>query len=268
VTTPHAQLTPTDVRPSAQPPVVSIVTVAYNAAATIEATIQSVISQTYGPVEHIIVDGGSSDGTAEIIRRYEQYLGSWVSEEDNGIYDAMNKGVAAARGEWVLFLNCGDTLAGRDVLAKTFSRELPGIDIIFGNTLETTAGKRLRPPSHVDRGFFYFETLCHQSILARRKLFNRIGTFSPKYRIVADREWLLRAVDAQARFLYIDVDVCLWNPEGFSSANALLSRREVAEFQSKHFTPFERLLLPWQMRARNLARKTWRVISSDLYWGR
>jgi glycosyltransferase involved in cell wall biosynthesis len=222
------------------------------------------MSQTYGRIEHLIIDGGSTDGTVDIIRRYEQHLGLWVSEKDNGIYDAMNKGATAARGEWVLFLNCGDTFTGPDVLASIFSRVLPqDIDVIFGNTLQKTSGSRLRPPSHVNRRFFFYETLCHQSILVRRALFARIGALGSKYRIVADREWLLRAVNADARFLYVDVDVCVWNPEGFSSANSLLSRQEVADFQLTRFTPIERLLLPWRMRVRNLVGKMRRLASPD-----
>lgn len=90
-------------------PLISVVTVAYNAVTTIEKTILSVINQTYPNVEYIIIDGGSTDGTVEIIKKYANKLAYWVSEPDNGIYDAMNKGAKVATGEWINFMNCGDS---------------------------------------------------------------------------------------------------------------------------------------------------------------
>lgn len=87
---------------------ISVITVCYNAVDTLEKTIQSVLEQTYHNIEYIIIDGGSTDGTVEIIHRYVDYLAYWVSEPDRGIYDAMNKGIERATGEWVNFMNAGD----------------------------------------------------------------------------------------------------------------------------------------------------------------
>ena len=113
----------------------SIITVVYNNVLTLERNIQSVLNQTYGNVEHIIIDGGSTDGTLDILRRYDDTVDYWVSEPDKGIFGAMNKGVRAATGEWVNFLNSDDFYASPYVLASTFdsSRPLESLDLIHGD---------------------------------------------------------------------------------------------------------------------------------------
>ncbi len=237
-------------------PVISIITVVYNGAATLEATIQSILQQSYENIEHLIIDGGSTDGTVNIIQRFQHRIARWVSEKDNGIYDAMNKGAMSAHGEWILFMNSGDTFCGPAVLQAIFSRELPPhVDVIYGNTVRKNSRNILHPPAKIDRKYFYFETLCHQSIFARRELFERIGKFSSRYRIIADREWLFRVTMAGGRFAHADVEVCVWDAEGFSSANAQVSQLEVSDFQSRYFTRGERFLLPWRMRLENIGRK-------------
>ena len=118
-------------------PLISIVTVSYNAVATIEQTILSVINQTYPNIEYIIIDGGSKDGTIDIIRKYADQIAYWVSEPDEGIYDAMNKGIKIATGEWINFMNCGDSFLDMKVLNKIFIssilNEYEGVDILYGN---------------------------------------------------------------------------------------------------------------------------------------
>ena len=101
---------------------ISVVTVSYNAVSTIEQTILSVINQTYPNVEYIIIDGGSTDGTVDIIKKYADKIAYWVSEPDKGIYDAMNKGVVVATGEWINFMNAGDIFTDSDVIDKLLHR--------------------------------------------------------------------------------------------------------------------------------------------------
>ena len=114
---------------------ISIVTVSYNAVLTIEQTILSVINQTYPNVEYIIIDGGSTDGTVDIIKKYEDKIAYWVSEPDKGIYDAMNKGVVVATGEWINFMNAGDIFTDGDVIDKLFHQNIiiNRVGIVFGD---------------------------------------------------------------------------------------------------------------------------------------
>ncbi len=113
-------------------PRVSVITVVYNGEAFLERTIQSVINQTYPAIEYIIIDGGSKDGTVAIIQKYQHNIAYWVSEPDRGLYDAMNKGLAVATGEYVLFLNAGDTFFDNHTLQNVFIHWQPNVDIFYG----------------------------------------------------------------------------------------------------------------------------------------
>lgn len=115
---------------------ISVITVCFNAESTIEETILSVVNQSYTNIEYIIIDGGSTDGTLDVIKRYEKYIDFFVSEPDKGIYDAMNKGVLAATGDWINILNSGDVYADNNSLSNAISIESSEIDIIYGNSIE------------------------------------------------------------------------------------------------------------------------------------
>lgn len=116
-------------------PLITIITVSYNAVKTIENTILSVINQSYKRIEYIIIDGGSKDGTIDIIKKYSNSITYWISEPDNGIYDAMNKGIIRATGDWINFMNCGDTFYNSEVLTDIFNnKQYPTADIIYGNS--------------------------------------------------------------------------------------------------------------------------------------
>lgn len=113
---------------------ISVVTVCYNAADTIEKTMLSVLNQTYHDIEYIIIDGGSTDGTVEIIRKYADRIAYWVSEPDKGIYDAMNKGIKVATGEWINFMNAGDSFVNSNVLDRLMNFHKDGL-ILYGNII-------------------------------------------------------------------------------------------------------------------------------------
>lgn len=117
---------------------ISVITVCYNAILGIEKTIMSVLSQTYPNIEYIVIDGGSTDGTVDIIKKYADRIAYFVSEPDGGIYDAMNKGIKAATGEWINFLNAGDTFASNDAIKESLSIDTEGIDVIYGDSIEFT----------------------------------------------------------------------------------------------------------------------------------
>ena len=132
-------------------PVVSIVTVCYNAVGVIEKTVTSVLNQTYKKIEYIVVDGASSDGTIEILNNYRSHISTLVSEPDKGIYDAMNKAIDMVSGEWILFLNAGDSFVDNNVLSHVFQREgLEKYSVIYGDTImEASWG------TFIDKGKFF-----------------------------------------------------------------------------------------------------------------
>ena len=153
-------------------PLITVITVVYNGAKYLEETIQSVINQTYPNVEYIIIDGGSTDGTIDIIRKYEDYVDYWVSEPDKGIYDAMNKGIIVSIGEWLNFMNSGDKFYEEQLLDKIFMIALVNkgyYDFIYSDTM--LDGKNL----------FYCDIsdnkIIHQSVIYRKKIHNQIGPY-------------------------------------------------------------------------------------------
>lgn len=176
---------------------VSIITVTYNAKGCLEETIKSVLSQTYTNIEYIIIDGGSSDGTLDIINRYKHMISKVVSEKDSGIYDAMNKGVKIATGEIIYFLNADDRLYDTEVVTSIIEKFLENCDIkvIYGNVIyvnKNDGTRKLRRYGHITRDSLLYEDLCHQAVFVKRFLFLEIGNFDIKYKIVADYDWLLR----------------------------------------------------------------------------
>lgn len=176
----------------------SIITIAFNCAFDLEATVKSVLNQTFRDFEYIVIDGGSKDGSLEVIKKYESAISKWVSEPDNGIYDAMNKGLKMATGEYVLFMNAGDTFYASDSLSKVSFSQNPDADIFYGEALSVDEeGKELglRPKKlphklnwkHFKRGM----VVCHQSFIVRRTL---APAYNLHYQLSADVEWVLRCL--------------------------------------------------------------------------
>lgn len=176
-------------------PIVSIITVTYNAEATLERTLKSVAGLEYGPLEYLIIDGGSSDGTLALIQDYEKVVDHWISEPDEGLYDAMNKGMALAKGDYLWFLNAGDEVAAPDVLQRVFALDA-GADMYYGDTLIVDAGgqvvgpRRLQPPEYLCwRDFQRGMLVSHQALIVARHL---AGPYDLRYRFSADYDWVLR----------------------------------------------------------------------------
>ena len=180
-------------------PKFSVITVCYNAQATIEDTIQSVIAQTYHHVEYIIVDGASKDRTLSIINRYRDRIATVVSEPDKGLYDAMNKGLRLATGDYVCFLNAGDSFHEDDTLQQMVHtlRELTELpDVLYGETeLVDAEGhfvrmRRLQAPEHLTwHSFRHGMLVCHQAFFAKRTL---AEPYDLSYRFSADFDWCIR----------------------------------------------------------------------------
>ena len=178
-------------------PLLSIVTVNLNDAAGLERTLRSIAAQTFTDREVIVVDGGSTDGSAGVVRAHASVVTSFSSEPDEGVYDAQNKGIRRARGTYCLFLNAGDALASDDALAKVLAGP-PAEDVVYGDVVfEETDGRRRRPermPDAITLPFLMRTNLPHQATLVRRALFDRLGPYDTTLRSAADYEFVLRAI--------------------------------------------------------------------------
>lgn len=235
---------------------ITIITVVYNDSENIEKTIQAVLAQTYKSIEYIIIDGGSQDGTTEIIKKHERDLAYWVSEKDAGIYDAMNKAIKKSNGDWLIFMNSGDLFYNNEVLENVFFNKVyPVTDILYGNTLALNSKNIIIPPQLISKNFFYSNTICHQSVFFNKKMFSKINQYNLKYRIIADRIWLLEAAIANANFKHVDFIISVWDEEGFSKNNILLYNEESNILGKTYFNLFERTILKLKLKVNSLIKK-------------
>jgi len=207
----------------------SIITVVYNNARDIECTILSVLGQTYPNIEYIVVDGSSTDGTLEIIKRYEHRIARIISEKDDGIYDAMNKGLAAATGEYVLFMNSGDELYSPDTVSNVFATATDA-DIYYGETEmiddkgESLGRRRHAAPRQFTwRSFKYGMSVSHQAIYIRRSL---TGLFDRRYELSADIDWILRAAKKAKKIVNVNQYVARYLIGGMSKTKHRQSLQE------------------------------------------
>lgn len=170
----------------------SIITINYNNKAGLQKTINSIISQTFKDFEWIIIDGGSTDGSKELIEQYSQYTTFWVSEPDNGIYNAMNKGILTCNGEYILFLNSGDWLNKNNSLKIINQHEFTEDFVIFDIILSFPQKEIVRNLDLLKDNLFAFlyqDTFPHQSTLIKRSIFTKYGLYEEQHKYVAD--WLL-----------------------------------------------------------------------------
>ena len=174
----------------------TIITVNYNNKEGLQRTLKSVASQKFRDFEHIIIDAASTDGSLELIKSYETQISYWLSEPDRGIYQGMNKGIAAANGQYLLFLNSGDYLI--DANALTVALEDLKADIGFGyHTVADASGNLVSidyKDRNIDFGFFVMSTLPHSSTFIRKSLFQKLGYYDETYRIAADWVFFFKAV--------------------------------------------------------------------------
>lgn len=168
-------------------PLLSVITVVFNGEKYLEETIQSVINQTYDNVEYIIIDGGSNDGTLDIIRKYENVIDYWVSEKDEGIYDAMNKGIYTSKGNFLYFLNCGDYLYTEDVLDYVISKS-KGCNFLYGLV---KTGNKIEKNDINNKFDLIFSTICHQGVIASRMCFDN-NLFSTNLKWLSDYLWIIK----------------------------------------------------------------------------
>jgi glycosyltransferase involved in cell wall biosynthesis len=177
-------------------PRLSVITIVYNNVRDIERTIRSVVNQTYANIEYVIVDGQSNDGTLQIIEKYKDRIAKFISEKDEGIYDAMNKGLSLATGDYVIFMNSGDEFYDSETVAAVFASG-DDADIYYGETEMiaddgSSLGQRRHqaPAKFTWRGFKYGMSISHQAIYIRRSL---AELYDRRYRLSSDIDWVIRA---------------------------------------------------------------------------
>ena len=195
---------------------ISIITVCRNAEKHLEQTILSVIEQTSTQYELIIVDGGSTDGTLDIVRKYDSYISKWVSESDEGISDAMNKGLSMAAGEYIYFLHSDDYLSSSDSLAKVIDAIDQSEIHLFNLYYKTSTGITLKKPRGFNNWLWFKTGVFHQACLCHRRLFDRIGTFDTSFRIAMDHDFFLRAYKNKASVSYHDCAFSVMRDTGIS----------------------------------------------------
>lgn len=217
--------------------ILTIITINRNNAAGLERTMQSVAAQTRTDLEYVVVDGASTDGSQDVIQKLSETFGNrikWVSEPDAGIYSAMNKGIRMATGDYVQFLNSGDSLASKDVVERMyFALEQNGYpSILYGNMLKAMPDGRTRR----DRCFagkpitlkgFIRGSLNHSPAYIKKSLFEKYGLYDESMRIVSDWKWYLQAIIlGEETPVYTDIDVTLFDMTGISETNAELRESE------------------------------------------
>ncbi|MBR1770281.1 MAG: glycosyltransferase [Bacteroidales bacterium] len=226
-------------------PFISIITVCYNAKDLMEATINSVRKQTYDNYEYIVIDGDSTDGTKELIMQNRDAIDKFVSQKDDGIYDAMNKGLDLAEGDYVWFINAGDRIPHSNTLEKIMTSSYLRQDIYYGKTKiinkdgEVIGDRRLKEPDVLNKNSFLWGMLvCHQAAIVKKSLVKHYDT---KYRISADYDWLLSAIEKADPTLlrHSKRTYCHFLEGGISGKRMWKGNRERYRIMIKHYGFFK-----------------------------
>jgi glycosyltransferase involved in cell wall biosynthesis len=219
-------------------PVLSVITVVYNNVTDIERTMLSVLNQTYPAIEYIVIDGKSTDGTLQVIERYKDKLAKLISEKDKGIYDAMNKGIKAATGDYIMFMNSGDEFYSSDTVARVFAFA-EDADIYYGETeMMDEAGNNLgrrrhaAPEAFTWKDFKYGMSISHQAIYIKRSL---VEPYDPKYQLSADIDWILRAAKKAKKIVNVHAYVARYKVGGISKHKHRQSLLERFDIMKKHY---------------------------------
>jgi glycosyltransferase involved in cell wall biosynthesis len=215
-------------------PLLSIITINFNNAEGLKKTIESVISQSFNDFEYLIIDGGSTDGSVEIIKQNKR-INYWISEKDNGIYDAQNKGILKANGEYLLFLNSGDVLMSTGILEKVYPLFLTKKSLYYGDLLLDINGvvEKHVAPTNVNSDFMLNSTFWHPCVFIKSELFKLYGLYNTSFKIVGDYEFFLRClIKPNITTEHINEFITLFDGNGVSndsSQNQLqLKERELA----------------------------------------
>lgn len=203
---------------------ISVITINFNNCEGLKKTIESVVQQTFHDIEWIVVDGGSTDGSRELLEKYSKHFTYWVSEPDEGIYSAMNKGLKRAKGEYTIFLNSGDCFANPNVLTDVV-QEL-NCDIVAGWVKEDKTGIVRKPPVELTLRHLFHNNIPHQAEFIRRGLFEEIAMYSEDLKVIADYEFNIRAALQDCNYKTINKIVAIVEPGGISNTEISLMNRE------------------------------------------
>ena len=206
-------------------PLISIITVVFNGEKYLEQTIQSVIKQSYKNIEYIVIDGASTDGSLEIINKYDDKIDCWLSEKDKGIADAMNKGISQASGEYILFLHSDDYLPNKQNIMSASQLLNDGSDLLICDILFGKDQTRVRPGGFSYR-FRFRNRIPHQGLICRRVLFEKFGLFDNNLTISMDYEWLLRTYYGKSSITYNPIILSVMRDTGISSKKDWPSLRQ------------------------------------------
>lgn len=193
--------------------IISVVTVTFNALPLLKKTMQSVESQDYENIEYLIVDGASSDGTADYLEKYDGRNIKFVSEPDGGIYDAMNKGIRMASGDYCIFMNAGDCFASPTVVSDVFSSGKNLADVIYGDILKNGTLKQALTPRNCHKMFY-----CHQAVFVKTECL-KMFPFDIRYRMSADFKQAKQLFLNGNSFLKLDMPVAIFDTSGVSNTN-------------------------------------------------
>jgi glycosyltransferase involved in cell wall biosynthesis len=242
---------------------ISIVTVVFNAVNEIENTIKSVIDQSYDNIEYAIIDGGSTDGTLELIDKYKKDVDILVSESDSGIYDAMNKSLELIGGDWILFLNAGDTLLHNNIIMQVVDRlksiNRDSVHMIGGGVIFDVNGRRIE--SHVKdlSERWVCMPACHQSLFIKTDI-HRKYKYNIHYKICADHDFFIKMISKGYGFEEIELFVSIFKFNGLSANNRISMYKEKLEIVKKYNGPIFSIISIWYMLIRLNISKILRVI--------
>ena len=208
----------------------SIITVNLNNRDGLKKTIDSVVSQTFRDFEWIVIDGGSTDGSKELIEHYADHFAYWVSEPDKGVYNAMNKGIKVAKGDYLQFLNSGDWLCDSEVLEKVFGKERSA-DILYGYLIVERSclfsNYAMMKPTLFWTDFIG-NTLPHQASFIKKELFEKFGYYDESYKIAADAKFFIKAIVwEKSTYEFVPEKIAVFQRGGISSSEQRFEERDV-----------------------------------------
>jgi len=239
-------------------PEFSIITICFNEAKNIRRTCESIASQSRKNIEWIVIDGGSTDGTLDILEEFRGSIHHFISEADHGIYDAMNKGIGLASGEYLVFMNGGDSFASTEVLEWIHAS--PQKDLIYGDIFYDCVDGRIEAyPDKLSNDYMLKKMLPHQATFYHRQLFEKYGLYDASYKIAGDYDFFARILKTgEVSYYHINKPLAVFDNSGISSSSKQRSRRkeENHRVRMKHFPQYRWTLKAWRQCLRKLLTKT------------